>query len=69
MGHILGSLNHPRAQIACSAWAARVASEKARHNARAVAVIWGMHVFINQLIEWEIVFKLNLYLDWNSPMS
>ncbi len=49
--------------IAYPAWAARVAREKARvarekarDNARAVAVIWDMHVFINQLIECEISF-------------
>ncbi len=32
---------------------------------RAVAVIWDMHVFINQLIECEIYFKRNFYMDWN----
>ncbi len=54
----LGSLNHAHAKIAYPAWAARVAREKARvarekarDNARAVAVSWDMHVFINQLIE------------------
>ncbi len=35
----LGSLNHAHAKIAYPAWAARVAREKARDNARAVAVI------------------------------
>ncbi len=34
-------------------------------NARAVAVIWDMHVLINQLIECEISFKNNFYMDWN----
>ncbi len=52
--YFLGSLNHARAKIAYPAWAARVAREKARDNARAVAVNWDMHVFINQLIECEI---------------
>ncbi len=37
--------------------------EKARDNARAVAVIWDMHVFINQLIECEISFKLYSTVD------
>ncbi len=32
---------------------------------RAVAVIWDMHVFINQLIECEIPFKRYFYMDWN----
>ncbi len=31
----------------------------------AVAVIWDMHVFINQLIKCEISFKRNFYMDWN----
>ncbi len=44
---------------------ARVAREKARDNARAVAVIWDMHVFINQLIECEISFKRNFHMDLN----
>ncbi len=30
-----------------------------------VAVIWDMHVFINQLVECEISFKRNFYMDWN----
>ncbi len=30
-----------------------------------MAVIWDMHVFINQLIECEISFKRNFYMDWN----
>ncbi len=34
----------------------------ARH---AVAVIWDMHVFSSQLIECEISFKRNFYMDWN----
>ncbi len=38
---------------------------KARDNARTVAVIWDMHVFINQLIECETSFKPNFYMDWN----
>ncbi len=32
---------------------------------RAVAVIWDMHVFINQLIECEISFKRTFYMNWN----
>ncbi len=43
----------------------RVAREKARDNARTVAVMWDMHVFITQLIECEISFKRNFYMDWN----
>ncbi len=30
-----------------------------------MAVIWDMHVFINPLIECEISFKPNFYMDWN----
>ncbi len=30
-----------------------------------MAVIWDMHLFINQLIECEISFKRNFYMDWN----
>ncbi len=51
--------------MAFPACAARVAREKARDNARAVAVSWDMHVFINQLIECEISFKRKFYMDWN----
>ncbi len=45
----LGSLNHAHALFTCPAWAARVAREKASDNARAVAVIWEMHGFVNFL--------------------
>ncbi len=31
----------------------------------ALAVIWDMHVFINQLIECDISLKRNFYMDWN----
>ncbi len=34
-------------------------------SAREKAIIWDMHVFINQLIECEISFKRNFYMDWN----
>ncbi len=30
-----------------------------------MAVILDMHVFINQVIECEIAFKRNFYMDWN----
>ncbi len=56
-GHSLGSLNKAYALFTCPAWAARVAREKVSDNVRAVAVIWEMHVFVNQLIECEISFK------------
>ncbi len=59
--YILGSLNHAHALLTCPAWAARVAREKACDNARAVAVIWDMHVLINQLIECKTPSKRNFY--------
>ncbi len=34
------------------------AREKARDNARAVAIIWDMHVLINHLIECEIYLSV-----------
>ncbi len=36
-----------------------------RLPAQPVAVIWDMHVFINQLIECEISFKRYFYMDWD----
>ncbi len=53
----------PARRLPAQPWAARVAREKARDNARTVAVIWNMHVFINQLIECEISFKRSFYMD------
>ncbi len=54
--YILGLLSYAHAQFTCPGWAAPVAREKAPNNARAAAIIWDMHVFINQLIECGIYF-------------
>ncbi len=52
----MGSLNNAHEQFTCSDFAEHVARGKARDSAHSAAVIWGMHDFINQLIEYEISF-------------
>ncbi len=52
----IGSLNYAQEQFTYSGFAEHVARGKARDSARSAAVIWGMHGFINQLIEYEISF-------------
>ncbi len=55
--YIIGLLSYAHAYFACPGCEAQVAREKEPNNARAVAVISDMHVFINQLIECEITFR------------
>ncbi len=57
MVYILGLLNYAQRSLPTQAEQRGSPPQKAPNNARAAAVIWDMHVFINQLIECEIYFK------------